>query len=183
MDAHRNQKRIWETKRRTLESRLVVTPQSKHKQAPHNTIRLPSYFKDEVESYKTVKLNYETCKTALCDVNTRICQLHSHLMDLSEKSSNPEYMSPELHEHTTRAHERLQRVNARLDGEYRQQIVNVRARILEFETKLANIGSSPVEHEFKVAIPIMSVQPVHPVQPVKNRRELKMAQMQALTIN
>jgi hypothetical protein len=179
MEAHRNQKRLFENRRRTIESRLVTTPQTK--QEIRGTIRLPTYFKEDVESYKKVKRDHDTCKTALFDVNAKIEKMHTRLMDLSEKSNNPEYMNPELHEHKTRAHERLQRVNARLDGEYSQQIATVRARILELEASLANtidFGSSRAEPEPKAPIPSVPVQQT--VQTVRNRRELKLAQMQAL---
>jgi chromosome segregation ATPase len=180
MEAHRNQKRILENRRRTLESRLATTPQTK--QEVRGTIRLPTYFKEDVESYKKVKRDYDTCKTALSDVNAKIEQMHARLMDLSEKSSNPEYMSPELQEHRIRARERLHRVNARLDSEYSQQIAAVRARILELEASLANtidFGSSQAEPEPKAPIPSAPVQQT--VQTVRNRRELKLAQMQAHT--
>jgi hypothetical protein len=179
MEAHRNQKRILENRIRILEARLATAPQIKKSQ--HGAISLPSYFKDEVETYKQVKRDYDTCKSALCDVKEQIEKLHSHLNDLTRKSNNPDYMCPELQEHKSRAHERLQRVNARLDSEYNKQIATVRARILELESSLANIGSSRVEPEPKVPATTSTVTVAAPQQPVKNRRELKLAQMQAHT--
>jgi chromosome segregation ATPase len=179
MDAHRNQKRLYENRRRTLELRLANAPQTK--QEVRDTISLPTYFKEDVESYKKVKRDHDACKTALYEVNAKIEQMHAQLMDLSKKSNNPEYMSPELREQMARAHERLHRVNARLDNEYSQQIAAVRARILELETILSNpieSASSQAEPEPKAPVPVTLSQ--HTVQSVRNRRELKLAQMQAL---
>jgi hypothetical protein len=184
IEAHRNQKRLLENRKRTLEARLATTPQTKH--AQRSTISLPSYFKDEVETYKQVKRDYDACKRELCDMNTQIEKMHAHLMDLTEKTSNPEYMSPALHEHKARAHARFQRVNTRLDTEYNQQIATVRTRIMELEARLANtinFGSSPaptVEPEPKTSTPVTPAQQT--VQTVRNRRELKLAQMQARTL-
>lgn len=182
IEAHRNQKRILENRIRTLEARLATTPQTK--QSSREAISLPSYFKNDVETYKQVKRDYDTCKSEICDVKSQIEKMHAHLNDLSVKSSNPEYICPELMEHSARAQERLKRVNARLDTEYNQQIATVCARILELESSLSNIGSSRVEPEPKVPATTDTTITVDTVvhQPVKNRRELKLAKMKANTL-
>lgn len=181
IEAHRNQKRILENRIRALNTRLATAPQIK--KAQRGAVSLPSYFKDEVETYKQVKLDYDTCKSELCEANAQIEKMHSHLTDLTRKSNNLDYMCPELQVHKSRAHERLHRVNARLDGEYNKQIEVVRARILELESSLANIGSSRVvDPEPKVPATTSTVTNTAPTQPVKNRRELKLAQMQANTL-
>ncbi len=159
---------------------MAVAPQVK--KAQRGAVRLPSYFKDEVETYKQVKQDYDTCNRELCSIKEQIEKMHTQLQDLSVKSKCPDYMCPELQEHKARAHERLQRVNARLDSEYGEQIAAVRSRILELESSLANIGSSRVvEPEPKVQGPTTGtgIEAVAPPQPVKNRRELKLAQMHA----
>lgn len=184
MEAHRNQKRILENRIRTLNTRMATTPLIK--KAQRGTVCLPSYFKDEVETYKQVKQDYDTCNRELCSIKEQIEKMHTQLQDLSIKSKCPDYMCPELQEHKARAHERLQKVNARLDSEYGAQIAAVRSRILELESSLANIGSSRVvepDHQMQtaaVANTAIAEHP-HPVQPVKNRRELKLAQIQANT--
>lgn len=186
MDAHRNQKRILENKLRQLETQ-ISDPTSKniHK----HTIVLPPYYREDVETYKLVKKQHETYKRDVCDLTECIAYMHNRLKDLSDKCDNPDYMSLELQQQHGRAHERLHRVTARLDSEYNHQISEVNARILELETELASSNIQDTINEPSVnkvstqtATHMQTNKHEHQhVIPIKNRRELKMAQIQAMS--